>query len=39
MRTLREAVREKQDVSMEISKLIQELQALRHNLTALRDRP
>ncbi|XP_056453290.1 uncharacterized protein si:dkey-20d21.12 [Gadus chalcogrammus] len=39
MRTLTEAVREKQDVSMEISKLIQELQALRHNLTALRDRP
>ncbi|CAL8319010.1 unnamed protein product [Merluccius merluccius] len=39
IRTLTEAVREKQDVAMEISRLIQELQALRHNLTALRDGP
>ncbi|CAL8368858.1 unnamed protein product [Lota lota] len=38
IRMLTEAMREKQDVSMEISKLIQELQALMHNLTALRDR-
>ncbi|XP_067096393.1 uncharacterized protein si:dkey-20d21.12 [Osmerus mordax] len=35
LRMLTEAVRERQDVAMEISQFIQELQALRHNLTAM----
>lgn len=36
VRMLTEAVREKEAAATELSLLIQELQALRHNLTAMR---
>ncbi|XP_042348172.1 uncharacterized protein si:dkey-20d21.12 [Plectropomus leopardus] len=36
VRMLTEAVREKEEAAVELSLLIQELQALRHNLTAMR---
>ncbi|KAM9506674.1 uncharacterized protein ACWYII_048380 isoform 2-T3 [Salvelinus alpinus] len=35
LRSLTEAVRERQAAALEVSQLIQELQALRHNLTAI----